>query len=247
MPDPTTAITLTAAMLAGMAGSGHCFSMCGGLAGALALRTRSRDGSSASLRRALLHHTGRLSGYAIAGALFGFFGASLDAALDLPRLATFLRIASGITLILIALRILAGWNALAWLERLGALFWRRLQPLVRRAGSGNDASSALLLGLLWGWLPCGMAYSMLLFAVLTGEATRGAAVMAAFGLGTLPAMLASSMLFSQLHQRLKQHWPRAVTGMLLLAFGGWLAWSALPAHNAERHAGGDHHSSLRAD
>lgn len=240
MPDPSAAITLSAAALAGLAGSGHCFGMCGGLAGALALRTRERDGSSAALRRALLHHAGRLGGYALAGAVFGFFGGSLAAAFDLLQIAMVVRIASGAVLVLIAIRILGGWNALAPLERMGARFWRRLQPLVRRAGSSNDVPGTLLLGLLWGWLPCGLVYSMLLFAVLTGDAGRGAAVMAAFGLGTLPAMIASSLLFSRLHQWLRGLWPRAVTGLLLLAFGGWLAWSALPTDSGVHHHAGMH-------
>jgi uncharacterized protein len=239
MADPTAAITLSAAALAGIAGSGHCFGMCGGLAGALALRTRSQEGSAAALRRALLHHIGRLGGYALAGAACGFFGASLGAALDLPRLAVFLRVASAVTLMLIALRILFGWNAFVWLERLGARFWRKLQPLARRAGGNDDAGHALLLGLLWGWLPCGLVYSMLLFSILTGEAARGAAVMAAFGLGTLPSMLASSMIFAQLHQHLRRHWPRAITGILLLVFAAWLAWTSLPSQ-----PGGHHHAAL---
>jgi sulfite exporter TauE/SafE len=240
MLDTATAMTVSAAALAGLAGSGHCFGMCGGLAGALTMRAPGADRRSAALRRALLHHTGRLSGYSIAGALCGFFGAGIQAALDLARLGMFLRVAAGVTIALMALRMLSTWNAFAPLERLGAIFWRKLQPITRRASERSDTGGALLLGLLWGWLPCGMIYSMLLFAMLSGDALRGAAILAAFGAGTLPAMLASSIMFVKVQRQTRQ-WPRAVAGTLMLAFGGWMVYAAVPVAGSQSDTNAHHH------
>src|SRR5690606_4648809 len=129
MTDPTDALSLSAAFIAGIAGSAHCFAMCGGLAGALGMRARATAGSSsAAFSNALSYHAGRISGYTLAGALCGLIGATLQAVLDLARIGTALRIASGALLVLIALRMLSPWKPLRWLETFGGKFWRRLQP-----------------------------------------------------------------------------------------------------------------------
>jgi hypothetical protein len=223
-----SSITLSAAVLAGVAGSGHCLAMCGGLAGALGMRARARaaDGRS-TLRNAGIYHLGRLGGYALAGGLCGVFGAALRSALDLSSLTVALRVASGALIVLVGLRVLVGWNALRGLERAGAHFWRRLQPLARYAAQSDTRGRALLLGFLWGWLPCGLVYSMLLFAALSGSALQGAAIMIAFGIGTLPSMLTGSVFAAELHQWLSQRWPRTLSGALLLVFGLWLGIAPL--------------------
>jgi uncharacterized protein len=238
-------ITLSAALIAGVAGSAHCVAMCGSLAGALAMRGRAVPrGWTDTLRDAGLYHVGRLSGYALAGAVFGSFGVALRSVLDFPMLILAVRSAAALLLILVALRILLGWNTLAAIERLGARFWRSIQPLVRQAASTRPHTRSLLLGLLWGWLPCGLVYSMLLFAALSGDALTGAAIMLAFGIGTLPAMLASSLFASRLAGVLRQHATRQLVGALLLAFGVWLGWAAIPS---TRHVDHDHAAMLYLD
>jgi len=238
MPDAVNSITLTAALLAGIAGSAHCFTMCGGLASALGMHARATTATAAAaFRTACVYQVGRLSGYAIAGALCGAFGAAVQRVLDLSRLAATLRVASGVLLILVAARVLFSWNALRWLERFGARFWLKLQPLVRRTKSMNGTTHALILGALWGWLPCGLVYSMLLFAAFSGHALHGAAIMLAFGFGTLPSMLTGTALASQLHRLLARRWPRVVSGTLLMMFGIWMTVAALyPMEHAHHHA-----------
>lgn len=236
MPDPSSTIALSAALVAGIAGSAHCFAMCGGLAGALSMRTRAAAAQSAdAMRTAGLYQLGRLGGYASAGALFGWAGDTLQSWLNLPRLATAMRLAGGTLVVLLALRLLTGWNLLAWPERLGARLWRKLQPLMQFAASQRGASRSLLLGLLWGWLPCGLVYSMLIFAALSGEALRGAAIMLAFGAGTLPAMWTSSVFALQLNRGLQKHGARQLSGAVLMAFGLWLGWAALPQESHSHH------------
>jgi len=236
MADATATIGLSAAFVAGIAGSAHCFAMCGGLAGALGMRARvTATSPSAAFGNALSYHVGRLGGYAMAGAICGLIGATLQAVLDLARVGAALRIASGVLLILVALRILSPWNPLRWLETFGAKFWRQLQPLTLGAGRLTGPSRAIALGFLWGWLPCGLVYSMLLFAALGGHALNGAAILFAFGLGTLPSMLTSSVLASQMQRFLKNRWPRFASGALLLLFGAWLIWVSIPAPGHAHH------------
>jgi sulfite exporter TauE/SafE len=229
-------ISFGAAFLAGVAGSTHCFAMCGGMAGALGMRARALAASPAgAFFDAATYQFGRICGYAIVGLLFGLAGATLQSTFDLMRIGAALRIASGVVLLLIALRILIRWNALAALERFGARFWSMLQPLAQRAAHSQGRGRALLLGLLWGWLPCGLVYSMLMFAATSGDALHGAAIMAAFGVGTLPSMLTSTLLASQLQRVLAQRWPRLVSGVLLILFGVWMIAAPLLHTQASGH------------
>jgi sulfite exporter TauE/SafE len=234
MTNAADAITLSAAFVAGIAGSAHCFAMCGSLAGAFGMRARAA-GAGGTFGNALSYHLGRLSGYTVAGAICGLLGATLQAVLDLARIGSWLRIASGVLLLLIALRMLSPWNPLHWLETLGAKFWRQLQPLTHKAGALSGRTQAVALGFLWGWLPCGLVYSMLLFAALSGNALEGGAVLLAFGLGTLPAMLTSTVLASQVQRLLRDRWPRFASGVLLLLLGAWMIWISLPAAEHVHH------------
>lgn len=238
MTDVTAAVTLSAAFMAGIAGSAHCILMCGGLAGALSMRSRSVAPAGTAWRDASLYHIGRVGGYATAGALFGLFGATLQSAVNLPLLATSARLAAGLLVILVAVRVLFGLNALAGIERLGARFWKLVQPLAKQAASSPGSGRSLLLGLLWGWLPCGLVYSVLLLAALTGSAARGAGIMLAFGLGTMPAMLTSSACAARLSDWTRRRATRQLGGALLLIFGVWMAWAAIPTehrHHEQLH------------
>ena len=228
------ALSFGAAFLAGLMGSTHCLAMCGGLAGAVGMHARAYGVSPArSFVYAMAAQLGRIGSYASFGALAGASGAILGSMLDLVKLANALRVAAGILLIAIAVRIVTRWNVFAPLERLGARIWSRVAPLGRELGrqtaqggyrsgiqSGN-MGRALLFGAVWGWLPCGLVYSMLIFAVATGGALQGAITMAVFGLGTVPAMLSSSLLASQLARSLRVNAVRWFAASVLAAFGVW--------------------------
>jgi len=236
MSNATEVISFAAAFVAGIAGSAHCFAMCGALAGAFGMRARAISPSAnAAFGNALWYHAGRLSGYTVAGALCGLFGATLQNIIDPVRIGPWLRVASGLLLLLVALRILSPWNPLRRLETLGAMLWRQLQPLAGKAGSLSGSVQALALGLLWGWLPCGLVYSMLLFATLSGHAASGAGILLAFGLGTLPAMLSSSVLMSQTQRLLRGRWPRLASGALSLLFGVWMICVSMPLSPHAHH------------
>lgn len=224
-------ISATAATLAGLAGSAHCLAMCGGMAGALGMRARNASGET-QLLHVVLYHAGRLTGYSAAGFVCGLAGSALVVLNRGSALVGALRIASGVLMLLIAARIALRWNALGPLERLGAQFWRWLRPLAIKQASSVGARGSLLLGLLWGWLPCALVYSMLLFATLSRSAWVGAAILFAYGIGTLPSMLGATLLGGQLQRLVNRSTWRMATGALLAAFGVWTIVAAtISPHN----------------
>jgi len=172
--------------------------------------------------QAVLYQIGRVSGYTMAGALVGTFSQGAQWFMPLADAAVVLRVAAGVLTLLLALRMLTGRNVLAPLERAGMHLWRRLQPLTQRAARSTAWHASFLLGLLWGWLPCGMVYSVLLMSVSAGGTAAGAATMASFGLGTLPAMLVSSLVVAQLPRVSGGPTLRTAGGVLLALFGTWM-------------------------
>jgi sulfite exporter TauE/SafE len=227
-------LLLGAGWAAGLAGSVHCFVMCGGMAAALGLRARAAAAhASGVVLQTLLQQSGRLLGYTTVGALVGGLSQGASAFAPLRRAEMPLRVAAALVTLLVALRVLSGRNWLAGLERLGSRLWRRLQPLAQRATRGGRWYHTLLLGLLWGWLPCGMVYSALLLAATSGSSVVGGGVMLSFGLGTLPALLVSSLLTAQLPKISARPTLRTVSGVLLVILAVWmlLPQFALGAHH----------------
>jgi sulfite exporter TauE/SafE len=105
------------------------------------------------------------------------------------------------------------------LERVGALLWRHVQPLSRRLLPVRTPAQALALGMVWGWLPCGLVYSALTTALASGSAGAGAATMLAFGLGTLPNLLLAGILATQLRALMQAPWLRRTAGLAVFAIG----------------------------
>lgn len=222
-------LSIAAAFVAGVAGSVHCLAMCGGLAGAFGMRARAAGvDAQRAFMQATLYQVGRLSSYALAGALCGLFGGLLLGVMDAVSVTLWLRVVAGMLLLLLGLQLVLGWRLLAPVEKAGARVWRRIAPLAQHLPGG--VAQPLLIGMLWGWLPCGLVYSMLLLGVLGGSASHGALIMFAFGAGTLPSMLGSSLLASQLSRAAAQRGLRAFAGALLMVFGVWTAGVALQHH-----------------
>jgi sulfite exporter TauE/SafE len=209
------------AFVAGVLGSTHCLAMCGGLATALG----TARGPGAARWHPLLYQLGRIASYGIGGAIVGGAGAAAGMAFEASRWSQMLRLATALIVVLIGLNIALGAGPnFRWLrapERWGAFLWRRIAPVVRGRLPTQPALRAVTLGLLWGWLPCGLVYSVLLAAVFAGDALRGSATMIAFGLGTLPAMLGLSYAgarFVSQHDALAR-----VLGAVIVACGLWTA------------------------
>ena len=99
--------------------------------------------------------------------------------------------------------------------------WRRLQPLTRRYLPVRTARQALLAGAIWGWLPCGLVYSVLTMTLLTGSAVRGALTTLAFGLGTLPNLMLAGLVLARFRAFAQATAARVVAGLVVLGFGLW--------------------------
>lgn len=185
--------TLLAALVAGMAGSTHCLAMCGGIVGALGLSSRAAaERSGRALSYPLAYNLGRVGSYTMAGAIVGGLGAGMGSLAGGEGLRFALQLAAGAVLMLLGLRLIGGRRGFAWMDAIGAGWWRRLAPLLRHLLPIDSLPRALGAGMLWGWLPCGMAYGLLSVAWLSADPVHGAAIMAAFGLGTMPALMAAA-------------------------------------------------------
>ena len=185
---PLDLLVLSAAFLAGLLGSAHCSAMCGGIAVAAVLPAPAKPGMAALLWRALAPNLGRITSYVVAGAAVGGLGGGLLGALDLTTVTPWLRTLVGAVLIFVALRLAVPRWAIRLPGSAVVPLWRWLEPL-RRAIPASGPWRPLMLGALWGWLPCGLSYTMLIAAWLEGSALHGGLLMLAFGLGTLPALV----------------------------------------------------------
>jgi sulfite exporter TauE/SafE len=207
---------LTTAFLAGLLGSAHCLGMCGGISGLFALHASVR-GLSRQLPMALVYNAGRLASYALLGFAVAAVG-SRFAALT-PAVGKPVRLIAGAVIILIGLQIAFNFRALGFLERMGGAAWSRISPFAGRLLPVTSLPRALGLGLLWGLIPCGLVYSVLLVAATSARALDGALVMLAFGLGTAPAMLLTGLGAARLAQLMQDRRTRLGAGLLIVMLG----------------------------
>lgn len=206
---------LLTALLIGFFGSGHCFVMCGGMASALQLMMgESSKAKAIGLQLAL--SVGRISSYALLGALFGAIGA---AALFIAPISHGLQLFGGLMLLLMACYISRIWTVLTRLEVAGARIWRFVQPISTALLPLNSLKKALMYGFCWGYLPCGLVYSGLSWSLSSGSAQSGALWMLAFGIGTLPALLLTGQAAQMVARFKQQPLFRYFTAAVLAYFG----------------------------
>lgn len=239
-----SAVNLLPAFLVGLAGSVHCAGMCGGIVGALSLPrqgapaapgfpvpvraaggTHPGAGGDTRMRthpaiQVGAYNAGRIASYVAAGALAGGLAGGAASLAALPALQHALYWGANLMLVALGLFLMDAWRALARLEQGGLMLWRRLAPLLRRVQAANAGGVRMFaLGALWGWLPCAMVYSVLVTAMLSGSALGGAGVMLAFGLGTLPMLVALGLLGGRLRGLMAHRALRVACGLAILAFG----------------------------
>ena len=207
---------LISALILGLLGGGHCLGMCGGLMGALTLAIPPEQ-RGRRLQLLLAYNLGRILSYASAGLLFGLAGWAVASS---PA-AMLLRIVAGLLLISMGLYLGGWWSGLTRIEALGRGLWRHIQPAARRLLPVTSLPRALLLGALWGWLPCGLVYSTLLWAASQGNALDSGLLMLAFGLGTWPVLLATGLAAERLTALLRRRGVRMTGGLLVILFGLW--------------------------
>jgi sulfite exporter TauE/SafE len=210
---PIDWLTLGAALLTGLMGGVHCAAMCGGIATGFSVM-----GARGGWLRALQPNVGRVLGYTLAGALAGGLGFGIVGVARSDWILVASRMLVGVVLVVAALRLLDRNGRLAFLPRSGPGLWRWLRPLQRRLLPADTAGKRIALGMLWGWMPCGLSTTVLAAAWLQADARNGAMTMAAFGLGTLPLMLPLTWSGARIGQRLQRSgWRGAIGGLVLTA------------------------------
>lgn len=209
-------LSLISAFLVGLLGGGHCVGMCGGIVSAVSL---SLPGEKPKTGFHFSYNAGRITSYALAGVLAGLLGSSSLFLSHLLPVEKALYLLANLMLIALGLYLAGWWRGVLVLEKAGGALWKRIQPLSKKFLPVHTVGQAFVLGLLWGWLPCGLVYSVLVAALATGSAWQGGVLMLAFGLGTLPALLAMGMAAVRLRQFLQKVWVRRSSGLLVLGFG----------------------------
>lgn len=223
----TAEISGLTAFLAGLLGSVHCLGMCGGISGALTL------GLPQPVRRSyvrllpylLAYNSGRIASYTVAGAFLGLVGNQMAHVITPHTALTLGRILSGVFMLALGLYIAGWWTGLMGLEKFGAKLWRHLEPLGRDLLPPKGLLQALSLGLIWGWLPCGLVYSALAWSLVSGGALEGAGIMLAFGLGTLPMLLAMGTAARWLAHITRMQRVRQASGAVILFFGLYMLFA----------------------
>ncbi|HEY0665798.1 MAG TPA: sulfite exporter TauE/SafE family protein [Gallionella sp.] len=208
--------SLIAVFFVGLLGGVHCLGMCGSIVGILTGQL-SRD--SVRWPFHLAYNGGRLASYVVAGALVGAIGQAGLLFRDEVPVQHLLFALSSLMLVVLGLYLAGIWGAVRYIEQAGGLLWQRLQPLTRGLFPIATPPRALLLGMLWGWLPCGLVYSVLVTALASGSVQSGALVMLAFGLGTLPNLLAIGLFWESIKRRVQARPVRMTAGLLVAGFG----------------------------
>lgn len=227
-------LTFVAALLVGLFGSVHCVGMCGGIASALTLGLppQARGSVLRIVPYTLAYNTGRLTSYTIAGAIAGLTGENAAKLFSLHTAQTIGLLISTLFLIALGLYLGGWWQVLSLLEKHGTRLWRRIEPYGRRFLPVSSPPQALGLGLIWGWLPCGLVYAALAWSLTAGSAKQGALLMLAFGLGTLPMLLALGTAGRWLSELTRRLAVRRAVGALVILFGVYML---IGGHHGHRH------------
>ena len=215
-----------ALFVAGLASGVHCVGMCGGIVAVFGTQriipvVAARTPRAADFARQLAFNGGRLSSYALAGALAGLAGGAAAYSAGAMPVRALLYAVANVMLVLVGLYLMGAGRLLARLEALGAPLWRRLQPWAARGLAARTLPGAYAAGLAWGWLPCGLVYAALAVAAFAASPAEGALAMLAFGLGTLPNLLAAGFAAVQLRRWFARRAVRVAAGAVVLGFGAF--------------------------
>jgi sulfite exporter TauE/SafE len=221
-------LDLIGAFTIGLLGAGHCMGMCGGIASLLSI------GQSNKTPTALIinYNLGRLLSYTLIGSVVGGTIAGIASLSQFNQSLAFVRIIAALFMVLLAFYVGRWWNGLLKVEVLGQSLWKRISPLANRLLPLKHNSQAIPFGFLWGWLPCGLVYSVLTWAAVSGSALGGAATMLAFGLGTLPAMLLVGSSATKLKSLQNSLIFRNIAAVSILVYGLYTGYESVMIFSA---------------
>ncbi|MDG4868095.1 sulfite exporter TauE/SafE family protein [Guyparkeria sp. 1SP6A2] len=214
-------ISFLAALAVGFFGGVHCVGMCGGIVGALTfgLPVEKRERFARLFPYLLAYNLARITSYTLAGVIAGGIGLLGMSLVPMQNAQLLLLVIAGGFMILMGLYVGGWWFGLTRIERAGSRLWRFIEPVGRRLMPVTTPTQAFGLGLVWGWLPCGLVYSVLIWALSAGSPLQGGLLMLGFGLGTLPNLLAMGAFAGQLSAFVRRPWVRRFAGGMVIAFG----------------------------
>jgi sulfite exporter TauE/SafE len=202
----------------GLVSTVHCLGMCGGIIGALTLNLPKsiRDSRWRMLPYVVAYNLGRVTSYVFMGAIVGAAGAELMKMLAPAHGHAILRWLAAAVMVAIGLY-LAGWfPRFAMIEHIGTPIWRRLEPFGRSLLPVQSTIKAYAFGVIWGWLPCGLVYSALVWTATSSSAVQGGSFMLAFGVGTLPSMLTAGIVAGWIARLSRLPYLRQIAGLTLI-------------------------------
>jgi sulfite exporter TauE/SafE len=211
------------AFLIGLFSALHCVGMCGSIIGSLtlSLKPEIRQQQSLLILYALFYSIGRIISYMLAGLLVGTLGQSIDHLFNLTEGLDILRIAAALLIIFLGLHIGGWFPQLAKIEQLGIPLWNRIKPYAQRLLPVSSLTQTLVFGMIWGWIPCGLVYSVLPLALASGSPIDAMLTMAAFGAGTLLPVTTTGILSGSVMTLRRIPHIQAAGGILLIMMGIW--------------------------
>ena len=214
----TTALSV---LLIGFLGSTHCIGMCGGIISTLTISLPKNISSRTTklMPYLLLYNVGRITSYAVAGAIAGYLGGRVFSVDDTGTAILISRWMTAFFMLGVGLYLLGIPQLLAPVERVGVKVWQFIQPVGHHFLPVHRPLHAFGLGLVWGWLPCGLVYSVLMMAIALGDPLKGASIMVVFGAGTLPTVLLIGNVANKARHLMRHPWFRQGAGFIVLCFG----------------------------
>jgi sulfite exporter TauE/SafE len=224
---------VASAFVMGLFGGVHCVAMCGGVVGVLCSAAPRCRAAGSSLGDAtgrsgltqvpywIAYNAGRIASYTLLGALFATLGTLSTGLFPLDAVRYALRGLAALCMLAVGLHLAGLPSIVKGLESLGAPLWRKMSPLAKRFLTLRTPMHALVLGGLWGLMPCGLLYGALALAASAPSPALGATTMAAFGVATLPVMLTMSVVAQSIARWLARTWVKRSIGVAFLAFGLW--------------------------
>jgi uncharacterized protein len=211
-------VILFAAFLAGLTNVGHCLGMCGPIVAAMSVNPQHQPSFGQTLGLNLAYNAGRLSSYVIAGGLAGGVGLLLVNNPAGHYVQYGLAVLAALVMLGLGLYLLNARAVFPWLEQAGAGVWRFVAPLARTFYPFNTPMRGYIAGMLWGWLPCGLVYTALIFAMTAAHPVLGSIYLLAFGLGTLPNLLAMGLAAVKLRHLVNHPVVRTVAALVVIGY-----------------------------
>ncbi len=213
-------ISYFAAFLAGLLGGVHCVGMCGGIVGALSFSVDKKYTPQTKhiFPFLLAYNGGRLLSYTVAGALLGGISMLASNLIYIQNIQLILQVIASLLMLALGFYLAGWWQGITKIEYLGGHLWKKIEPFSRKFIPVKCLSHAFYLGIFWGWLPCGLVYTLLFWAISSANMLQGSLIMLCFGLGTLPTLLAMGIFASNLRSFVHNPWVRQIAGTTLIGF-----------------------------